>query len=537
MEAREEQNLVGGFIETLGRRPSSPALQVDGEYLTYRDLGRRAGDIAATISEHEGELHSPLAAVLASRSFTAYAAVLGALMAGRGYVPLNPKFPAERTRAMLVRSGCDVLIAGIEGLSQLEELLSGPLRQLRVILPDAACVGPWRSRFPEHRFIASREMAEGPDMPAARRVSGAAPAYLLFTSGSRGEPKGVAVSHVNVCSYVGFATRRYGINARDRVSQFFDLTFDLSVHDMFTCWWGGACLYCVPEAHTKAPAKFIRDRQLTVWFSVPSVVALMRGLRLLRPACFPTLRHSLFCGESLSANAAHAWQEAAPNSVVENLYGPTEATIAVTGYRWDSLTSPARSLNGIVPIGQPFNGQRVCVVNPALETVGGGESGELCLSGTQVTAGYWNDSDRTRESFVRLPGQGDVVWYRTGDCVQELEDGCLLFLGRLDEQVKIRGYRAELQEIDFILRRAAQTDQAICAAWPVGDGSAEGIIAFVCDDGSRPDAARIISHCKRFLPDFMVPRKIYFIDELPLNPNGKIDRRALVSRLEATKHE
>lgn len=534
MGARAEQNLVEGFVETVRRRPSAPAVCVDGECLSYGEVARRAGRIAAAVRACGSGV--PLVAVLAARSFTAYAAVLGALLDGRGYVPLNPKFPAERTRAMLARSGCDVLVVGEEGLPRLAELLDGPLRPLTLVTPDAECAGGLRERFPAHRFVAPGAMPEGIEAPDARGVRSQDAAYLLFTSGSTGEPKGVAVSHANARSYVGDAVRRCRIGEGDRVSQFFDLTFDLSVHDMFVCWWGGACLYCVPEAHTKAPAKFIRDRRLTVWFSVPSVVGVMRGLRLLRPGCFPELRLSLFCGEPLPAGAARAWQEAAPRSVVENLYGPTEATVAVTSYRWDPLTSPAQCLHGIVPIGRPFNGQSACVVGPDFSAVARGERGELCLAGSQVTAGYWQDAERTGERFVRLPGRGEGVWYRTGDWAQESDDGCLFFLGRLDEQVKIRGYRAELQEIDFFLRQAAETDQAVSAAWPLSDGGAEGVVAFV-GGGARADAAHIISHCKRYLPDYMVPREVYFLDELPLNPNGKVDRRALVSRLEATEYE
>ncbi len=530
MTNSDDHNLISGFVQALERYPSRPALCINGEQLTYRELGQAASNIAATILEHDRERNA-LAALFAHRSVTAYAGILGILAAGRGYVPLNPKFPIERTRRMLLRSESDVVVVGEESFPQVEALLADLPRPLTVILPEVSALGALAWQFPRHRFIPSSELPSGPAVPAVRSVSSESVAYLLFTSGSTGVPKGVPVRHSNVKPYIEFVSARYGVKPDDRVSQIFDLTFDLSVHDMFMCWSGGACLCCVPQAAVMAPAKFIRDQQLTLWFSIPSVVTFMSRLRLLRPGCFPTLRFSLFCGEALPEASARSWQEAAPNSVIENLYGPTEATIAITYFRWNHSTSPSKCQNGIVPIGWPFDGQDACIVDTGGRVVPRGQSGELCLSGSQVTSAYWKSPEETRERYVRLPGQGNTIWYRTGDRAEEGEDGCLSYLGRLDNQVKIRGHRAELQEIDFVLRRAAGTEQAVSVAWPVQNGSAEGVVAFVCGSLDR-DGARIRAHCKRALPDVMVPRTIYFLDEMPQNSNGKVDRQKLISLLE-----
>ena len=164
------------------------------------------------------------------------------------------------------------------------------------------------------------------------------------------------IGHSSVRAYLRYTCDRYDVTEHDRFSQMFDATFDLSVHDMFVCWERGACLFSVPERATMAPAKFIRQHELTMWFSVPSVVALLSRMRLLTPGAFPSLRWSLFCGEPLPAVAAQAWQAAAPNSQVENLYGPTEATIAITHYRWQTDVSPGQCVNGVVPIGWPYIG-------------------------------------------------------------------------------------------------------------------------------------------------------------------------------------
>jgi amino acid adenylation domain-containing protein len=523
------QSLIHGFQESAERFPARPALFVDGECLSYRDLQCAAGKLASMIVRHE-QVSFPLGAVWAYRSRTAYTGVLGVLAAGKGYVPLNPRFPIERTRRMLILSGCNVLVVGKECLAQLPNLLSQMDRPLTVILVGAAVADDLAAAYPQHRFVPSGEVQEAEVCSLRPEVSPDATAYLLFTSGSTGEPKGVPISQANVRSYVEYICDRYEVNEHDRFSQEFDQTFDLSVHDMFVCWERGACLYCVPDKSVMAPAKFIRDHQLTMWFSVPSVVGLLGKMRLLSPGCFPSLRFSLFCGEPLSAGYAQLWQKAAPNSIVENLYGPTETTIAITHYRWDRTRSPEECLNGIVPIGWTFPGQRSRVVDEQGTAVPVGENGELCLSGSQISSGYWNNPLKTERQFVRLPNDGAAVWYRTGDLVKQDSRGCLYYLGRTDHQVKIRGYRVELQEVEAVLRKACGTDQVVSIAWPVQNGSADGVVAFVSGVRSL-DRDRVIASCSQMLPDYMVPKKIYLLDDMPLNPNGKIDRRKLAHLL------
>ena len=524
----KHKGLIQGFLESAERFASRDALVVDDMNLNYRELRDRAADIAKTILDHEPALF-PLAAVLASRSATAYAGVLGILVAGKGYVPLNPKFPVERTRKMLMSSGCRVLVVGREAQGQLSRLLPEVHRALTVILPDCGDAAELRAAFPQHRFVSSRQMSRGEGFAFDTEVDSSAVAYLLFTSGSTGEPKGVPIHHSNVRTYIEYVSDCYEVNERDRFSQQFDLTFDLSVHDMFVCWERGACLFCVPEKSVMLPAKFIRDQELTMWFSVPSVAALLSRMHLLQPRCFPSLRYSLFCGEPLPAIHAQHWQEAAPNSIVENLYGPTETTIAISHYRWDPAKSPHECLNGIVPIGRVFAGQQSLVVDHERSTVS--ETGELWLAGSQVTDGYWNNTEKTQRQFVRFPETGETSWYRTGDLVRQEENGCLYYLGRIDQQVKIRGYRVELQEIETVLRKASGAEQVVVVPWPVADGSADGVVAFLCS-GSSLDELNILNRCRETLPGFMVPRSIYRVDEMPLNGNGKIDRKKLVKLLE-----
>lgn len=523
------RSLVSGFLRSLAADPARKALELGERTLTYEQLWDYAGKITACLND----LLQPdekNVAVLADRSIAAYGGVLGVLASGRGYVPLNPKFPLERTLHMLQASGCKTVVVGRECAETLQVLASRHRTPLILITPDS----DWRlDNVPTQlRVFPCGRFSQAAD-PREPLVEPDDTAYLLFTSGSTGVPKGVAVSQSNAVAYMEYAAKRFGIHADDRCSQNFDLTFDLSVHDLFTCWDAGATL-CPFAEQTLTPATVIDELGLTVWFSVPSVAMFASKLGLLEPGAFPTLRWSLFCGEALSASLAAAWQEAASNSIVENLYGPTEATIAITYYRWNSQTSPRECVNGLVPIGWPFDGQQVCIVDENLLPVPSGETGELCLGGSQVTRGYLNDPEKTAKSFVRLQHASDDPWYRTGDLVRQDDRGCLFYLGRRDFQVKVNGYRVELQEIDLVLRDAAHTELAVAIPWPLSQGSASGIVGVL----SGSDAARdkdILGACEARLPRYMVPNRLYHFAHMPLNVNGKIDRGKITEMLEGEK--
>ena len=363
-------------------------------------------------------------------------------------------------------------------------------------------------------------------------IAGNAPddiAYLLFTSGSTGIPKGVMVAHRNVRHFLDAMSERYRLTAEDRLSQAFDLTFDLSVFDMFMGWEAGACVCVLPASAQLKPAMWVVEQGLTVWFSVPSLALLMKRFGMLKPGRFPSLRWSLFCGEALPAELVVAWAEAAPESVVENLYGPTELTIACTLYRWDPARSPAESTAGLVPIGAPYPGMTTLIADDELREVEVGAEGELLLAGPQVTPGYWQDPEKTAAAFVVPPDQS-AVYYRTGDLVRRPADGSpITYVGRVDHQVKINGYRVELGEIEAAIRDAAEVDEVVALGWPRTATGAAGVAAFVAAEALDVDALRASLAAR--LPDYMMPSSIHLLANMPLNSNGKFDRHALVRLL------
>jgi amino acid adenylation domain-containing protein len=519
-----KKGLWTGFMRSAEMFPAHSAVIVEGRTLTYGDLRDLACRIAATIQSRSYHPTTPLTAVFAYRSPVAFAGVLGSLLAGNGYVPLNRTFPIERTQVMLERSGCRSIIVDLGSLPQLDQLLLSARQPLLIVLPDLEDTSQLQRQWPMHVFVGSRDLALT-NLWREPSVNPDAIAYLLFTSGSTGTPKGVMVAQRNVAAFLEYMVDRYRVTSTDRLSQMFDMTFDLSVFDMFVAWEAGACVCCPSQKTLIKPAAFIEEMGITIWFSVPSTALFMKQLGVLKPRRFSSLRWSLFCGEPLPVSSAAAWHEAAPDSCLENLYGPTELTIACALYRWDPLRSPGESERGIVPIGYPYPGMNVLVVDKALNEVDPGQEGELLMNGPQMSLGYWKDPDKTARAFV-IPAGKNEIFYRTGDIVRRpLANAPLTHLGRVDSQVKILGHRVELGEIEAVMRDATGLDGVVAVPWPVTASGYGGVEVFL--EGTSLDPAGLRKSVALSLPEYMIPRKFHFIDRLPRNVNGKFDRSAM----------
>lgn len=520
--------LVSGFISSVDRCPDRLALEVGNDFLTYGALWDQAASLAATLQRCSPDFPA-LTAVYAYRTPVAYAGILAALLRGHGYVPLNPRFPIERTRLLLQRTGALSLIVDEEGEKTLVQLLESCPTELTVLLPGRFSVSDLQQLMPQHRFVGSQELSRAANLKDCS-VELDTVAYVLFTSGSTGVPKGVVVSHRNVSHLLRTMVSRHALNAQDRVSQFADLTFDPSVYDVFAAWECGACVCCPDVKALFNPAQFLLERAITVFQSVPSNASMMKRLGVLKPGRFPDLRLTLFGGEALPAELCRDWQVAAPNSIIENLYGPTEVTINSTAYRWDKECTPRECENGIVPIGSLLPGVRGLVVDEQLNQVPDGEKGELLLAGPQRTLGYLHEEERTRLAMVKPPGQSEF-YYRTGDIVRrQIGRDYYFFYGRIDSQVKIFGMRIELGEIEAALREASGILDVAVIGWPVIPTGVGGIIAFIGD--TCADLQTIKSTLREKLPQQMMPREIRLMEKLPLNNNGKVDRLALQRILE-----
>jgi amino acid adenylation domain-containing protein len=525
------RRLSTGFMRSSELYPGRPALEVAGTTITYRALRARALSIAAAIRRGTSMRKPLLTGIFAHRSPTAFVGVLGALLADHGYVPLNPAFPPDRTRLMLERSQCQSLIVDRTAEPQLDSVLPQLQHPLFIVMPERNDTTQLASRWPLHTFLGAAELEEpGSEAWEQSPAPEDAVAYLLFTSGSSGIPKGVKVAHRNVTHFVDVMVKRYQITEHDRFSQTFEMTFDLSAFDMFLAWERGACVCCPSQKTMLNPSSFIQKSQLTVWFSVPSVGLMMKQFGALKPNLFPTLRWSLFCGEPLPSDIAIAWAHAAPNSELENLYGPTEVTIACSAYRWHRQDSPGKCERNIVPIGYPLPGMKTLVVDEHFNEVRPAQEGELLMAGPQVSLGYLHDPERTMASFVVPPGQSETH-YRTGDRVlRPVGNQPMVFLGRVDDQIKVQGHRVELGEIEACLKKEAGVDLAIAVGWPLTASGAGGVEAFVANGPLDLESLR--EKLKTKLPRYAVPRRIHAIEHWPLNSNGKIDRQQLLAYLD-----
>jgi amino acid adenylation domain-containing protein len=494
---------IGALLcERFARFRTLPALWLDGETVSYARLFSDASALAERILDSTDK--GARIGLLAQRSYPAYVGILACILSNRPYVPVNMKFPLERQISIASIARCALLITDRYSAARGPDLIRAIGPALREIaMPEVRDADTHRTSF----------AGDGPDF-----------AYIMFTSGTTGVPKGVAVRRENLSAYLSAIEKIAPIAPETRCTQLFDLSFDLSVHDVFQTWASGGCLYIANNDEMMDPVGFAKRHALQAWFSVPSVVAMAQRFRRLQPDILPDMRTSLFCGEPLPVSIAKAWAKAAPNSRIWNLYGPTEATIAITAEEYDPASSSDQG-PATVPLGRAFSGSAALIVSDDGRQ---SEIGELWLGGAQISSGYINNEGENDAKFVTrtFADQPYRRWYRTGDLVRRDEHHGLVFQGRMDGQAKIQGYRVELLEIEEALRQASGSAEVAAVLWPVSAaGAAEGVVGFVC--AAAKTEREMLDACRESLPVYAAPKKIIVIDSLPLNANGKVDRNAL----------
>ena len=485
------------------------ALYVHDTTYSYADLDLASRLIAL-------KLQGDKVAILVRRSFETYASIAASIRSGKTYIPLSSEQPDSFLQQQLSSAMPDVLVVDRTMVSRAQAILESLEPPVPVLCIDA------------DRDLVNKRLAP-PAEEVDRQSENAL--YQMFTSGTTGQPKRIAIPRSNVGDYLTSIRSLFDFGPDDRFSQFFKLTFDLSVHDMLVAWTCGGCLYVPRDMQLMDPVSFAKKHDLSVWFSVPSLARLAMMARKLSPRALPRLRHALFCGEALPWQVVTAFAKAAPNAALTNLYGPTEATIAIT---WNRLPSEpwidGADSQGPVPIGGPFAGQEAAVVDENLKPLPDGRVGELLLGGSQLAPGYCEAPDLTAPSFLdmRIVGFESERWYRTGDLVRH-DAGELTFMGRVDTQVKFRGHRIELGVIEAALADEAMSPLAVVLpSYQSNDGSTiEKLVGLVASPREPLDLIRM--KLIERLPSHMVPSEVI---EIPphgawWNQNGKVDRSKL----------
>jgi amino acid adenylation domain-containing protein len=501
-------------------RPEGTALVMRGERLTYGQLDALSNQVAHALRA-AGCRRGDRVGLLLRKSPTTIASLLGVLKADACYVPLDTASPSPRL-AKIVAAAAPRVILTTPGAGVLEYDALEPSVRIGWMDVDRSAAPPataFTLTDVRHMRTDPPTFANGP----------ADLAQLLFTSGSTGDPKGVMITHASVVHFVEWARVYFGLSATDRLSGHSPLHFDLSTFDLFGTFSSGAQLHLVPPELNVVPHKlvqFMRESELTQWFSVPSVLALMAQLDVVRRGDVPTLRRMLWCGEVFPTPALRYWMQRLPDVPFTNLYGPTEATIASSYY-----TVPRCPVDDHepIPIGRPCAGEELLVLDESLQPVAPGETGDLYIRGAGLSRGYWRDPEKTAAAFRPNPADPRDRLYRTGDLARVGDDGLLYFLGRADSQIKSRGYRIELGEIEVALQSLpGLAESAIVARSTEGFEGTVICCAYVPRPGAEVTPLTLRQQVGALLPAYMLPSQWKaFSGRLPRNANGKIDRRRI----------
>lgn len=519
------------LMESARRLPEKEAIRFQGQGMTYGELDRVTNQVARALMR-AGARRGDRIGILVHKSLASVISVFGIMKAGGVYVPLDANAPAKRLAYMTRNCDIAVLLASSEMMGGAKQILGEGTPVRTIIVTDqpegeADSAGSGVEVI-EWAAVAAEESGPVPDSGAIETDL----AYILYTSGSTGDPKGVMISHRTIFTFINWCYDRLGIRETDRVTSHAPLHFDLSTFDIYVTIRAGGTVVLVPEKLSIFPSqlvKFLQDEEVTVTYMVPSILSLMVNYGRLSSHNLSHLRMILFAGEVFPIKYLRDLVSALPTADYYNLYGPTETNVC-TYYKVRPVDLDPGSTRP-VPIGIACENMEVFAVDEDGQLIDKpGREGELWVRGSCVAQGYWADPDKTARGFVENSHQPHFreIAYRTGDIVSLDEDGMnWRLIGRRDHMVKSRGYRIELGEIESAIYSHAGVKEAVVV--PIPDDIVGNRLKAVVVPMNEIDlnVKEIQLICSQRLPHYMVPEIVEFVAELPKTSTGKINRPLL----------
>lgn len=501
------------------RAPDSEATRCGSDSLTWAELADRTDRLAGVLRSL-GVRRGDRVAIYARKGLISPVAIHGTMKAGAAYVPLDPFAPVGRQELILRDCGIRHVVADAGAGGGLRELAASGV-------PLVGVVGGDDSGVPGAEVVSWDDAASAPPEPDPGTIE-LDLAYVLYTSGSTGVPKGVTHTHRSALAFAEIAAATYGFRPDDRLSNHAPLHFDLSTMDYFSAAVTGASTLVIPEAYTRFPAslaQLIEDQRPTVLYVVPLVLIQLLLQGALEKRDLSSLRWVLFGGEPFPTGQLRDFMAAVPGARFSNVYGPTE----VNGVTYWLVPELAEGHDAPIPIGAPFGNVQTRVVDGGDAPVDPGEPGELLVRTPSMMRGYWGRPDLDQRAFYRHTVEAGVedVYHRTGDLVRERPDGTFDFLGRKDRQIKTRGHRVELDEVEATLAAHPAVAAAAAFAVPDADGSQRIHGAVTLRTPGASTADDIGHHAASVLPRYALPEHVSILEAFPLTGSGKIDRLAL----------
>ena len=505
--------------------PGKDAVATPSEKSTYEQLYTLSNKLGNCLIANHVARQDRVCFCL-TRSSKCILAIFGILKADAIYVPIDFKSPSARNVQIIKDCKPSYLIADGQTLPKIVAAISNVQDPPGVIVLDG---GGEVEKSLVDSFICQEEIDQYPDIQPEYNNLDKDIAYILYTSGSTGRPKGVMISHLNIMNYINWAVECFAITQEDSILNTAPFHFDMSTFDIFCSVKTGARLCIAPQDYLLFPNKllsYMEKERVTIWKGISSLLMYLVRTGSLQDDRIPTLKKVLFGGEVLPTKYLVEWMNIFPEKLFYNVYGPTEATGISTYYPVEKIPSSHES----VPIGKPCTNTEVLLLRNDKSLAQLGEAGELCIRGSSLSRGYWNDQERTDRSFVRNPVSkipSDTI-YRTGDLALLRADGNYEFIGRKDDQVKWMGHRIQLGEIETALLSVKEVKNAAVILSESEDLKSRELVAFLeLEDGGNP--SMIMTELGLKVPRYMVPTRSVVIKWIPRTSRGKIDRQNLIN--------